>query len=364
MLQKMLLVIAILAGYLLLWPVPVEPVSWNAPEDKGFVGDFEQNSRLDAIEIINLPDTHGPEGLALLDNEVYAATREGWIVRYNQDTGEQVKWVNTQGSPLGLVFDANNNLLIADAYKGLLKVSPAGEISLLTRTVDGSDINYADDLDVTADGKIYFSDASTKFGAQTNGGTYAASLLDTMEHGSHGRLLVYDPADQTTKMLMDGLNFANGVAVDADSQFVLINETGSYRIHKYWLQGDKVGQSEVLIDNLPGFPDNVVRGNDGRFWVGLVSPRSKPLDDLSTSPLLRKIFQRLPPFMRPQAAPYSHVFAMTGEGEILVSLQDPDGKHHTNTGALETDDWLYISSLHADNLARINWQDVGLEGVE
>jgi sugar lactone lactonase YvrE len=362
--KKILLAAAILAAYLLLWPVPVEPISWPAPTDKGFVGDFKQNKKLAAIEFITLPDTHGPEGLATLGDEVYAATREGWIVRYNQQTGEQVNWVNTEGSPLGIVFDADNNLLIADAYKGLLKVSPAGEISLLTRTVDNTDIDYADDLDVTADGKIYFSDASTKFGAQTNGGTYAASLLDTMEHGGHGRLLVYDPADKSTKQLMDGLNFSNGVAVDADSQFVLINETGSYRIHKYWLQGDKTGESEVLINNLPGFPDNIVRGRDGRFWVGLVSPRSKPLDDLSAYPLMRKIFQRLPPFMRPQAVPYSHVFAMTGEGEVLISLQDPDGEHHTNTGAIETDDWLYISSLHADNLARISWQDVGLEGVE
>lgn len=364
MLKKILVAITVLVAYLLFWPVPVEPVSWAAPLDKGFVGDFEKNTKLDAIEIINLPDTHGPEGLALLNDEVYAATREGWIVRYHQQTGEQVKWVNTGGSPLGIVFDADNNLLIADAYKGLLKVDPAGDISVLTRTVDGTDIDYADDLDVTEDGKIYFSDASTKFGAQSNGGTYAASLLDTMEHGGHGRLLMYDPADKSTKLLMDGLNFANGVAVDADSQFVLVNETGSYRIHKYWLQGDKAGQSEILIDNLPGFPDNVVRGRDGRFWVGLVSPRSKPLDDLSMSPLVRKIFQRFPPFMRPQAVPYSHVFAITGDGEVLTSLQDPEGVHHTNTGALETEDWLYISSLHADNLARISWQNVGLEGVE
>ena len=364
MLKKILLAMTVLAAYLLFWPVPVEPVSWTAPLDKGFVGDFKENTKLAAIEIVRLPDTHGPEGLALLGNEVYAATREGWIVRYNEKTGEQVKWVNTEGSPLGIVFDADNNLLIADAYKGLLKVSPSGDISVLTRSVNGTPIDYADDLDVTADGKIYFSDASTKFGAQSNGGTYAASLLDTMEHGGHGRLLVYDPADNSTQQLMDGLNFANGVAVDADSQFVLVNETGSYRIHKYWLQGEKAGQSEILIDNLPGFPDNVVRGRDGRFWVGLVSPRSKPLDDLSASPLVRKIFQRFPPFMRPQAVPYSHVFAMTGDGEVLTSLQDPKGVHHTNTGALETEDWLYISSLHADNLARISWRDVGLEGVE
>ena len=30
---------------------------------------------------------------------------------------------NTQGSPLGLVFDSNGNLLIADAYKGILSMT-------------------------------------------------------------------------------------------------------------------------------------------------------------------------------------------------------------------------------------------------
>jgi sugar lactone lactonase YvrE len=360
MMKKLLFVVAVLFAYLLLWPVPIDPVSWEAPEDKGFVGDFKQNQTLTALEIIELPDTHGPEGLALLDNEIYATTREGWIVRYNEETGEQTKWVNTGGSPLGLVFDKQNNLLIADAYKGLLKVTPSGEITVLTRRVDGTDIDYTDDLDVTADGKIYFSDASTKFGAHM-GGTYAASLLDTMEHGGHGRLLVYDPADQSTSILMTGLNFANGVATDINSEYVLVNETGSYRIHKYWLKGDRAGKSEVIIDNLPGFPDNVVRGRDGRFWVGLVSPRSKALDDLSGSPFLRKIVQRFPAFMRPQAVAYSHVFAMNGDGDVLTSLQDPEGTYHTNTGALETDNWLYISSLQADNLARISWQDIDLE---
>jgi sugar lactone lactonase YvrE len=270
------------------------------------------------------------------------------------------KWVNTEGSPLGLAFDANNNLLIADAYKGLLSVSPAGEISVLTDSYNGVPMEYVDDVDVDAEGKIYFSDASTKFGAQSNGGTYAASLLDTMEHGGHGRLMVYDPADQSTSMLMEGLNFSNGVAVAADSSFVLVNETGSYRLHKYWLQGDRAGTSEVLIDNLPGFPDNIVRGRDGRFWVGLVSPRSQQLDDMSSSPFLRKMVQRLPASVRPQAEHYSHVFAMDKDGAVILSLQDPNGEHHTNTGAMETDNWLYISSLHSDNLARISRENAGI----
>jgi len=361
MLRISLVIIVALLSYLLLWPVPVEPVSWNAPVNAGYVGDFEQNSRLNKIEIIELTDTHGPEGLALIDGEIYTATREGWIVRYNETTGETSKWVHTGGSPLGLAVDADKNLLIADAYKGLLSVSPDGGITVLTDSYAGKLMKYVDDLDVAADGKIYFSDASTKFGAAANGGTYAASLLDTLEHGGHGRLMVYDPAVQSTSLIMDGLNFANGVAMAEDSSFVLVNETGSYRIHKFWLQGDKAGMSEVIIDNLPGFPDNVVRGRDGRFWVGLVSPRSKALDDLSASPFMRKMVQRLPGFMRPQAQAYSHVFAMTGDGEVITSLQDPSGIHHTNTGAMEPDDWLYISSLHADNLARISKQNAGIQ---
>lgn len=360
MLKVLFAILATLTAYLMLWPVPIDPVAWSAPKNSGYVGDFMENTLLDKIEIIQLEAMHGPEGLAFLNGEVYAATREGWIIRYKESTGEIVKWVNTQGSPLGLAFDEDNNLLVADAYRGLLSINPAGDISVLSNEIAGVSIDYADDVDVAADGKIYFSDASSKFGARSNGGTYAASLLDTMEHGSHGRLLMYNPGDQTTTVIMSDLNFANGVAMAADNRFVLVNETGSYRVHKYWLQGDKAGQSEVLIDNLPGFPDNIVRGRDGRFWVGLVSPRSALLDALSTSPLVRKIVQRLPPSWRPQAARYSHVFAMDADGQVLTSLQDPNGQHHTNTGALETDDWLYISSLHSDNLARISRENAGI----
>ena len=355
-----LAILGTLLAYLLLWPVAIDPVSWQAPQNQGYVGDFEQNNKLAKIEIIELTDTHGPEGLALLNGEIYTATREGWILKYNEASGAITKMVNTQGSPLGLVFDASGNLLIADAYKGILSMTPDGALTTLTNSMDGVPIVYADDLDVTEDGKIYFSDASSKFGAQSNGGTYAASLLDVAEHGGHGRLLVYDPADQSTKLVMDGLNFANGVATAADSSFVLVNETGTYRVQKYWLTGEKAGTAEIIIDNLPGFPDNIVRGRDGRFWVGLVSPRSEMLDLLSNWPGVRKMNLRLPKSLQLKAQAHSHVFAMDGEGNVLTSLQDANGQHHTNTGALETDDWLYISSLHADNLARISREDAGI----
>jgi sugar lactone lactonase YvrE len=352
-------------AYLLFWPLAVDPVNWEAPVNKGYTGDFQQNNILQQIEIIEMKGTHGPEGLAQLNGEIYVTTREGWIVRHNPINGEMKNWVHTSGSPLGLAFDHSNNLLVADAYLGLLQISPEREITTLTNRVDGKldhpEIAYADDVDIAADGKIYFSDASTKFGAETNGGTYNASLIDTIEHGGHGRLLVYNPDDQSTKILMDGLNFANGVAMAEDSSFVLVVETGSYRVHKYWLQGDRAGQSELIIENLPSFPDNIVRGENGRFWIGLVAPRNALVDALSNIGFMRALIHRFPAFMRPKAEHYGHVIAIDAQGQVLLSLQDPKGGYHANTGALEVGNWLYISSLHADNLGRISKTNAGLQ---
>jgi sugar lactone lactonase YvrE len=361
MCRTLLSFLLLLLIYLLFWPVAISPVNWNAPVNKGYVGEFQQNTVLRNIETVEMKGTHGPEGLAQVDGELYATTREGWIIRHNPINGEIKNWVHTNGSPLGIVFDQNNNLLVADAYLGLLQISAKGKITTLTQQVAGTPINYADDVDVAADGKIYFSDASTKFGAQANGGTYQASLMDILEHGGHGRLLVYNPNDQSTKILMQGLNFANGVALAEDSSFVLVVETGSYRVHKYWLEGNQAGQSEIIVDNLPGFPDNIVRGENGRFWIGLVAPRNTLVDALSNHRFLRVVIQRFPTFMRPAAQHYGHVIAIDAQGQVLHSLQNPEGNYHTNTGALEVGDWLYISSLHADNLGRISKAKAGIQ---
>lgn len=157
---------------------------------------------------------------------------------------------------------------------------------------------------------------------------------------------------------MRDLSFANGVTIDEAGRFLLIAETGGYRIWKHWLKGEKAGQHEVLIDNLPGFPDNIHRGHGGRYWLGFTSPRSTIMDDLSTKPWLRKVVQRLPAFMRPNVQLYGHVLAIDEHGKVLSSLQDPAGKYPATTGAWETEQYLYISSLVAPVMARIPLSEV------
>jgi len=358
MLRLLLVLLAAAALYLLTWPVPVDPVAWQAPEDVGYTGDFAANDALAGLERVEIAPYHGPED-AVIDRvgNLYTGTEDGKILRIAAQDGSISVFAETGGRPLGLEFGADGNLLVANAYIGLQSVDAGGAVTLLTDEVDGSPIRYADDVDVAPDGRIYFTDASTKFGAADYDSTYGASLLDILEHGSHGRVLVYDPTTGETGTVMAGLDFANGVAVDPAGRFLLVIETGTYRVLKHWLAGPSAGETEILIDNLPGFPDNVNPGLDGRYWVGLVSPRSAQLDSLSDKPFLRKVVQRLPEAMRPAAEPSTHVFAIDAEGNVVANLQGDGKKLQAVTGALETPDALYLTSLFGTALGRIQRED-------
>jgi len=181
-----------------------------------------------------------------------------------------------------------------------------------------------------------------------------------MEHGGHGRLLVYDPATGVAKTLLDGLNFANGVAVSHDQSYVLVNETGGYRVIRFWIEGPKKGKFETLIGSLPSFPDNISTGHDGRYWVAFVSPRNPLVDKLAGKPFMRKVIQRMPAFMRPKAVAYGHIIAIDDKGKVLVDLQDPDGSYPINTSVIETKDYLYLGSLVAPVLGRFKKEKIGL----
>ena len=360
-LWSLLVIIIVIILYLLVWPVPIDPVAWEAPPNPGYTGSFAVNERLKGIETFPIADNHGPEDIALdSQGRIYAATHEGRVVRLNADGSNPENWVDTKGRPLGIDFDGNGNLIVADAFRGLLSIAPDGTITELATTADGVPIRFADDVDVAANGKIYFSDASTKFGAKESGGAYEASLLDLMEHGGHGRLLVYDPATGVAKTLLDGLNFANGVAVSHDQSYVLVNETGGYRVIRFWIEGPKKGKSETLIGSLPSFPDNISTGHDGRYWVAFVSPRNPLVDKLAGKPFMRKVIQRMPAFMRPKAVAYGHIIAIDDKGKVLVDLQDPDGSYPINTSVIETKDYLYIGSLVAPVLGRFKKEKIGL----
>lgn len=346
------------AAYLALWPVPIAPVSWEAPLDAGYAGAFETNTRLANLERLSIGETYGPEDVAYRETQdglrIYVSGHKGEIIEVDPITKDHRTVANTGGIPLGIEFDDAGTLYIADAHKGLLSMTPDGTLSLLTDSVDGTPIAYADDLDIGPDGVVYFSDASTKFGAQEIGSTLGASLLEIMEHGKTGRVLSYDPRDGVTRVVADGFSFSNGVAMAADGMSILVNETGTYSVHRIFVDGPRKDEREVVLENLPGFPDNINDLPDGTFILGLISKRAPFLDDNSAKPFMRKLAMRLPASWRPQAENHGFLIHLSAQGEVMHTLQDPSGAYPQATGGIVAPDgYLYVSSLSATELARV-----------
>jgi len=344
--------------YLMFWPVPIAPVAWNAPVDQGLVDPFGPDDRLGRARSIDLGHHDGPEDVTSgHDGLLYATTKDGLILQIDS-YGKVREFADVGGRALGIEIAADGSFVVANAYEGLQRISQDGRVESLLSEVDGKPLMYADDLAIANDGTIYFSEASTKFGAEKSAGTYEGSLLDIMEHGGHGLIIAFHPDEDVARVIIDGLQFANGVAISDDQSYLLVAETGSYRILKHWLLGPRAGETDVLIDNLPAFPDNINNGLNGNFWVGLVAPRVEVLDSLSDKPFLRKVVQRLPASLRPKAEPYSHVFMIDGDGVVLMNLQDPAARYPSLTGVYETSSSLFMTRLFGNELPVLDKDDL------
>jgi sugar lactone lactonase YvrE len=352
------LVLAGVVGYLCFWPVPADPKSWSAPIPPGYIGAHVPNTRLTVLRTIDIGNEFGPEHIAIgPDGKLYAAMTSGSLLRMDLDGGGREVFANTGGRVLGFAFDAEGRLIAADAMKGLLAVTRDARVTVLTDRVSATDpIRYANAIVVAPDGVVFFTDASGRFAPREWGGTYEASVLDILEQAATGRVIAYDPATAKTSVVAHGFSFANGIALSSDGQSLFVSETGRYRIWKIDTRARDLDvrtgspKAQALLENLPGYPDNLMRGRDGRIWVGLFRPRNPAADGLAERPFVRKILLRLPRFLLPVGKPYGHVFAFDEAGRVIEDLQDPSGAYPETTGVTETEERIYIHSLSAPML--------------
>ena len=339
------LVIAACLIYLLFAPVPISPSAWTPPVAPALSGQYEQNTQLSSIQRLSLGEGHKPEDVALdAQGRIYGGFDDGRIIQLQPDGTQPHLFANTQGRPLGLVFDRAGNLIVADAIKGLLSVNPAGAIKVLATASEGEKFGCLNDLDIAADGTIYFTEASSKY-------PMSQFSSDILEHQPNGRLMAFDPQTQTPRTLLRGLYFANGVAVSADQSFVLVCETGMYRVRRVWIKDPKEGMVDTFIDNLPGFPDGISSNGSGKFWLALVTPRNSVLDKVLPHPFLRKMIFRLPKFLQPAPERYSFVVGLDSQGRVLQNLQNGSRDCYAQiANVVERDGKLYFGSIGEDTI--------------
>ncbi|MHC8305846.1 SMP-30/gluconolactonase/LRE family protein [Pseudomonas sp. PB3P13] len=336
-------------AFLLLMPTKVQPVAWSpAPAPSLSSGLYADNQHLKNIESVGAAGIDGPEALLLEENVLITGLHDGRIFRTSLDGHTTAVLADTGGRPLGLARHPGGLLVIADGVKGLLSLDTQGQVVALSTEANGVPFGFTDDVVIDESGHFaYFSDASSRFG-------YGQDGEAIIEHGGDGRLLRYDFQTGKTDVLLEKLEFANGVTLGPDEAFVLVNETGAYRISRYWLKGPLAGNHDVFIDNLPGLPDNLSFNGKDRFWVALYSPRNALLDATAQHPFARKMIVRALAVLPIPVEKRAFVLGLDLGGKVIANLQDgSDGNYSPITTVREYGDWLYFGSLKATHMARL-----------
>lgn len=304
-----------------------------------------------AMRLIQLPG-HGPEDV-VVDAEGWAITglADGRILRINPVTAEIRLLAHTGGRPLGLELFEDGRLLVCDTYRGLLEVNPdTGEVQSLVSQVNGEPMRFCNNAAIARDGTVYFSDSSARYG-------FTEWKLDIVENIPTGRLLCRRP-NGAVEVLLDGLHFANGVALAPDESFVVVAETGVNRLQRVWLQGPRAGQAEVFVASLPGSPDNLSTGSDGLIWVALVTPSNAILATVHKAPYrLRQLISRLPERLQPLPERTVWTQALDADGRVVHDYRGDGERYHMVTGVREHGGRLFMGSIEEDALLVVELAD-------
>jgi len=327
---------------------------------------YAVNDKLGNIELIGLGQVESPEDVILdADDHLYCGTRHGDIMKFHApDYTRMEVYAHIGGQPLGMAFDATGDLYGCVGGMGLYRVGRANravekgtdETNRSWNTVnDDSRPRLADDLDIAPDGRIFFSEATIRY-------EMGEWPIDSLEARGNGRIICYDPRTDKTQTVLKNLVFPNGICMAGDGQSLLFAESWACRISRYWFDGPDKGKVQVVIPDLPGYPDNINRASDGHFWIALMGMRGPSFDLAMRWPgFRRRMVKRLgqDEWISPNIN-VGCVIKCDLNGTVLESYWDKGGENHPMiTSMREHRGYLYLGGISNNRIGRLR-----LEGAD
>ncbi|OBH63959.1 SMP-30/gluconolactonase/LRE family protein [Mycobacterium sp. E2479] len=321
----------------------INPVRWQPPPVEELPG-----VPAPRVTVVPLPG-NGPEDVVVdAAGQLWTGLEDGRIVRIAPGDKPAVV-ADTGGRPLGLHVARDGRVLICDSHRGLLALDPDhGTLDVLVESVAGRRLKFCSNVTETPDGTIYFTESTSDFHFEH----FTAPIVEARATGGLFRL----GTDGTVSTLADGLYFANGLTPTADGSALVFAETQARRLSKYWLSGPQAGSVTPLAVHLPGMPDNLSTGADGRIWTAMVSEANSSLEwMLPRAPIIRKLVWRLPARLQPQIKPEVWAVAFDPDtGAAVAGLRTRHPEFGSVTGLVEADGKLWMSTISFSALAHVD----------
>ncbi|UOG56548.1 SMP-30/gluconolactonase/LRE family protein [Leptospira noguchii] len=305
-----------------------------------------KNNYLLESEWIHKENLNQPYAIAIdARGYVYTGTADHKIVRIR--TNEKAETFSVlSGRPLGMVFDSHGNLLVCVEEIGIVEIRKDGtQKVLISKLPDGSPLRFPHGIDISKNGKIYFTVSSRSHSLQE-------SFLEELSSHPEGMIVTADK-DLTLEILNQDLYYPTGIALSSNKEFLLVSEPFRHRISSVPLSGLKKGTEKFFLTNIPGIPA-LISGSGGFFWVGIPYHRNEILDKTQEHPEIKNLLTGLPVFLFGKNIPRGLVFALNDFGDITANYQDFSDSSVTGiTAVLNHAGNIYLVSSTTGRIAKM-----------
>jgi sugar lactone lactonase YvrE len=325
----------------------IDPIRWQPPASRP----LPEPDLTATLHVVAVPGSAPEDVVADADGNIWTGVEDGRLIRIRPDGGSAQVVADTGGRPLGLAVARDGRLLICDSHRGLLRYDPAtGAMETLVAQVAGRALTFCSNVVESSNGTIFFTESTSRFHYEY----YKGSVIEGRPTGS----LFRRDHDGTVSVLASGLHFANGVTLTADESALVFAETTACRVSKYWLTGEAAGSITPLATDLPGYPDNISTGLDGRIWVAMVSDRNRLNEWLGPrAPVVRRLLWRLPYRWLPNPKPLAWVVAFDpDDGRVVTQLRALHPDFGLATGVVETPGRLWLGRIGGAGVCYLDLQ--------
>lgn len=328
-------------------------------------GALYPNDMLDKFEVL-CDSISKPDDIAIDPTGTLYVSSGNRVLRMSRGgDGYQKAIAEFDGQTCGLNFHPNGSLMVCVSGKGLAFANETGA-HICVEKVEGQVLRCPTSAVADAGGKIYITEGTSYHEPQD-------WVWDLMEKRAAGRLILYEPGKERSKVLLSGLSYPHGVCITHDGQSLLLTESWKHTVSRFPLNDIRPGTRENII--LPGYPARIVPSSDGGYWICLFCMRTHLVEFVLTddkyrkemmatvdpdhwiSPALSSGKSMLEPLQgagikvlgitKPWAPPRSYglVIKLDHEYDIVRSFHSRiDGRRHGITGLREANGVLYLVS--------------------
>jgi gluconolactonase len=183
------------------------------------------------------------------------------IMRWDERTGEAGVFRAPSSFANGGTRDRSGRLVSCEHLtRRVTRTEYDGTLSVLADTVDGKPLNAPNDVVVSRDGAVWFTDPGYGINSDYEGDRAEAELPN--------RVYRIDPGDHTVETVIEGLDRPNGLCFSPDETLLYVVDSGRpASIEVFDMSGGRPTGPRRFADLSPGSSDGIRCDVHGNLWA-------------------------------------------------------------------------------------------------